>query len=199
MSNLTPTPAFESVSHSGNNPTMRAQAQARARGFAKGWAHGSQSAKAAEEANNRALRTELEQSIQDSQRNTANALTALRSAIESTNATAVPAAQDVLDSVLLAAIDFAEAIIGHELETTTEPGRATLRRALLASTDVDVVAIRMNPRDASTLTAADQHDDIKVIPDANILPGDSVIEYPFGHIEHFLSAAVDRARGELLA
>lgn len=177
----------------------RAMAKARAKGYAAGWSHGMKAAKAAIAAEAEAAREETVRQTATFRAQAEAALHALGDATTSLHGVHVPAARDLADTLLLLAVDIAEHIVGQEPQAVCGPGRHALRRALASATEVDVVAVRLNPADLATLPADQHPEGVNLVGDATIAPGDSVVEHPLGEIEVMLQRAVARVRQELTA
>lgn len=181
------------------NEENRAMAQARAKGYAAGWSHGMKAAKAAIAAEAEAARAETVHQAALFRAQADSALQALGVATDTLHGVQVPAARDLADTLLLLAVDIAEHIVGQEPQVVSGPGRQALRRALASATDLDVVAVRLNPDDLATLPADQRPEGVRLIGDARIAPGDSVVEHPLGEVEVMLQRAVQRVREELTA
>ncbi|WP_460435498.1 FliH/SctL family protein, partial [Angustibacter speluncae] len=78
------------------------------------------------------------------------------------------------------------------------PGRAALRRALLAGAAGGPATVRLHPADAATLTAEDVPVDVTVVADPALSQGDSVLQHGGGTVEVLLRAGLERARTVLL-
>lgn len=179
--------------------TERERAAARASGYAAGWASGAQAAHAASRRQLDADLAELDAERAALSARLGSAATALERAAAQVDAASVPGAEQVADAVLEAALQLAAAVLGHEALAAQAPGRAALRRALLAGgVGAGTATVRLHPADAATLTAEDVPVDVTVVADPALSQGDSVLRHGGGSVEVLLQAGLDRARTVLL-
>ncbi|GAA0907579.1 hypothetical protein GCM10009557_82410 [Virgisporangium ochraceum] len=126
-------------------------------------------------------------------------LGALAAAVDRFEQRATPAVEDLQVELVEAAFALAEAIIGRELATATEPGRDAIARALALAPPGRGAVARLSPTDAATLsgTATVDGREILVVADPALAPGDAVVEFDASTIESRVAAAVERARQAL--
>ncbi len=177
----------------------RERAAARASGYAAGWASGAQAAHAAARRQLDADLADLDAERTALSARLGSAASALERAAAQVDAASVPGVEAVADAVLDAALQLASAVLGHEATAAQAPGRAALRRALLAGgAGVTAATVRLNPADASTLLAEDVPVDVTVVADPALAQGDSVLRHGGGSVEVLLRAGLERARTVLL-
>jgi flagellar assembly protein FliH len=182
----------------GTGSVDRERAAARASGYAAGWASGAQAAHATARARLDEQVALLEQARAAELARLATAREALERAAAQVVAASVPAVEAVADAVLDAALQLAEAVLGHEVRTAAAPGRDALRRALLAAPAAGSPTVRLNPADLATLQAGDVPDGVTLVADPALAQGDSVLNHSHGSVEVLLGAALGRARTEVL-
>lgn len=126
----------------------------------------------------------------------------LRSAAVALNARTVPTVAAAEGTLVSAAVELTEAILGYELTDRSKAARAALDRAVSGSKGLDVVAIRMNPQDLAVLAEMEpgaEGADPRVVLTADPLlsPGDAVAELPHGFLDAKISTAVARVKEAL--
>lgn len=176
----------------------RERAAARASGYAAGWASGAQAAHAAARRQLDADLAELDAERASLSSRLGSAAAALERAAAQVDAATVPGAEQVADTVLEVALQLAAAVLGHEAIAAQAPGRAALRRALVAGGAGTTATVRLHPADAATLTAEDVPVDVTVVADPTLAQGDSVLRHGGGSVEVLLQAGLERARTVLL-
>ncbi|UBQ03973.1 hypothetical protein [Curtobacterium sp. TXMA1] len=186
-------------------------AAADVRGHAAGYAAGLRAAQAETAALHARLEAEHEARLAALHTETVRRVQVLDAATAAMLSQVAPVLHDAEESLVDAALDLAEAVVGHVvrsgrqdapavtghgLEAPPTPGaEATVRRAL-ASVDATVpVAVRLSPGDAARV--ADLALPVPVVADAALHDGDAVVDLPDGLLDARLGAALDRARTAL--
>jgi len=175
----------------------------RAAGYAAGWAAGARAAAEAAEAAERRRAAEAADAERRRDVALAQAVGTLRQAAE-----AVTARQAVDDAALAgavhaAALELAEAVLGHELRPGPDSARALLGRALALPADAGLHTVRVCPDDAAhvraVLDARDVTlpDGVRLIADPTLQPGDVVAEHAVVVLDARVGAALSRARAAL--
>ncbi|PWJ52593.1 flagellar assembly protein FliH [Quadrisphaera granulorum] len=192
----------------GSVPDSTVTASARAAGYAAGWAQGIAAA-AAREAEAVAVAAAAAAAEREQLRAVvAAAVQALEAAAQQLRERTAPAVEEAADSVASGAVDLAEVLIGHELESADARGRATaaLTRALAASPELDDVQVRLNPGDLAALRAIDPEQEIAslagrtnvtVTADPKLASGDAVADFPGGSVDARIDTALARMRSVL--
>lgn len=103
------------------------------------------------------------------------------------------------DDLVLAAFRLAEAVVGHELATAADPGRAALARALRLAPDADQAVARLHPDDAAALdlTGLRVPATLTIVADASLARGDCLLDTGAARVDARIDAALDRARAVL--
>lgn len=174
----------------------RLRAEAQATGYAAGWAEGRQAAELAAREAREAFAAEAAEITAAQEESARRVLGALAAAVDRFERRATPAVEDLQVELVEAAFALAEAIIGRELATATEPGRDAIARALALAPPGRGAVARLSPADAATLsgTATVDGREVVVVADPALAPGDAVVECDASTIESRLDAAVERAR-----
>lgn len=100
-------------------------------------------------------------------------------------------------SLVGAAFELAEALLGRELELATSPGRDALARALRLAEGTEAVLVRMHPDDVATLgTHADLAPgrDVTVVADPTVERNGCVVQVGDGCVDAQLGPALARVR-----
>ena len=173
----------------------RSRAAARAQGFAAGWAEG-QRAHAARAA---AARDEQERVVSERSAHLLlaqhSAVSALEAAVRRCTETTRELQAELGDKAVDLALELAEAILGRELETATDPGADALRRALATVPVETPVVVRLNPQDVAALDHSLLADrPVTVLPDQGTTRGDALVETEAGVIDAGIATAVARVR-----
>ncbi|ASD21927.1 flagellar assembly protein [Cryobacterium sp. LW097] len=182
----------------------RVERQWQARGHAAGYAEGLRAAAAAVDARVATLEAEHAELMQAAGRQRDRTLEVLNAVVRALETRTVPVLHDVEDTLLGAAIDLAEAIIGHALAD-----EATAVRSALARTRADGAAgslghtVRLNPHDLAALDgsaldgSALAGSGVTLVADASLSRGDAVSEFPDGYLDARIGSALQRARAAL--
>ncbi|HEX9227014.1 MAG TPA: FliH/SctL family protein [Arthrobacter sp.] len=176
----------------------RTQEKARLRGHAAGFAAGAAEGTRALAAD-RALAAQ--QSAADARAAAARTeyvLSVLQSAAEAMFSRAAPVSESMEDALAEAALQLAEAILGHELADGTASARAALARATGTATPSPVHTVRMHPDDLGVLDGPTRAAaGVAFVADASLRRGDAVADYADGFLDARLSASLDRMRSAL--
>lgn len=187
--------AFESLVPS--TASRRDHDAASARGYATGYAAGAHEAEREAAALREQLRAEHAEKLAALSEVAGQAKRALEAAATSARQQTVPVVEQAQDSIIAAALAVAEAVIGFELADRHDAARAALHRALAAPEGAHV-RVRMNPGDIETLNGLGAvPDDVELVADPSISPGDAVSEFEHGFLDARIATAVERARAEL--
>lgn len=195
----------------GSATTRDLAAAADVRGHAAGYAAGLRAAQAETDALRARLQAEHTARLASLHADTVRRVQVLDAATNALLSQIVPVLRDAEDSLVEAALDLAEAVVGYAvrasrpddesgattgLEARPTPGaEATVRRAL-ASVDATVaLAVRVSPADAARV--ADLDLPVPVVGDPALRDGDAVVDLPDGLLDARLAAALDRARAAL--
>lgn len=177
----------------------RLERQWQARGHAAGYTEGLRAASAAVDARVARLEAEHAELMRAAGQQRDRTLDVLSAAVRALETRTVPVLHDVEDTLLAAAIDLAEAIIGHALAD-----EATAVRSALGRTNADGAAgspghtVRLNPHDLAALDAATVAGaGVTLVADASLSRGDAVSEFPDGYLDARIGSALQRARAAL--
>jgi flagellar assembly protein FliH len=176
--------------------------QWRARGHAAGYTEGNRAAAVEAQAQSARLTLEHGTLMQAARLQHERALAALHAAARALDSRTVPVLQDAEDSVLSAAMELAEAIVGHTLADEARAARFALGRA--SSGNLPGVAgthtVRLHPQDLALLNPADlAGTGVTFVPDTALARGDAVSEFPHGFLDARIGSALERAKAALLA
>ncbi|MCI0156929.1 hypothetical protein KNO15_09510 [Leifsonia shinshuensis] len=178
---------------------------ARARGFASGYADGRREA-AAEQA---AWRAEAELAraaeTEAAAARVAVLAHALRSAAVELQEATVPVLADVEDSLVAAAFELAEAVVGHALADRLAAAQAAVARVFAGAPTGELTVLRLNPDDLELLGAAGTGDGtgaptlhgVTAVADPLLTPGDAIGGLPTGWLDARIRSALDRAKEAL--
>lgn len=167
------------------------------RGHAAGYAAGRKQAEKETAALHESLRVEAARAAEHARAELRSALDALARAAADLRARQAPVLQSVDASIAAAAIELAEAVVGHELATADGSARAALERASGAELPEGTV-VRVSPHDIGLIAAqAGDRPGIELVADDGLQPGDAVVELAHGSIDARVSASLARARAAL--
>lgn len=190
----------------GSATTRDLAAAADVRGHAAGYAAGLRAAQAETAALHARLAAEHAARLAALQAETVRRVQVLDAATNAMLSQVAPVLRDAEESLVDAALDLAEAVVGHVvrsgrhddltgdgLEARPTPGAAATVRRALASVDATVpVAVRLSPADAARVAALALP--VPVVADAALHDGDAVVDLPDGVLDARIGAALDRAR-----
>ncbi|UWZ53634.1 flagellar assembly protein [Dactylosporangium aurantiacum] len=180
-------------------PELVAQvrAEAEAAGYAAGWAQGMREARAGAEAEAARVAAEAAAAAEAQRQRVARALHAVDAAVADLERRVVPAAHDIEDQIVATAFAIAEAVLGRELRTATEPGREALTRALALAPAGSPVTVRLNPADRLTIGQTELVMDgrtVSLVDDPGLAPGDALALCDATTVDARLGPALDRVR-----
>lgn len=177
-----------------------ARAEAEAVGYAAGWAQGRREARAGAEAEAERVAAEAAAVAEMHRHRIDRALRAIAAAADSLEHRVVPTAHDIEDQLVATAFELAEAVLGRELRTATEPGREALARALALAPSSSPVTVRLNPADRLTIGETELVMDgrtVSLVDDPSLQPGDALAVCDATTIDARLGPALDRVREAL--
>ncbi|WP_256041579.1 FliH/SctL family protein [Cryobacterium sp. SO1] len=208
-----PTLADAGESRGPGEDRARIERQWQARGHAAGYTEGLRAAAAAVDARVAGLEAEHAELMRATDEQHDRTLAGLNAAVRALEERTVPVLHDVEDTLLDAAIDLAEAIIGHTLADETAAVRAALGRTIadgpagapaagrtISHTTGRTVThtVRLNPHDLAALdVAAVAEAGVTLVADASLSRGDAVSEFPDGYLDARIGSALQRARAAL--
>ena len=178
----------------------RLEQQWRARGHAAGYTEGLRSADEAVRARLAQLEAEHAELMRATALGRDHGLAVLHAAARALDQRTLPVLSDVEDTLLDAAIDLAEAIIGHALADEANAVRFALARADHAAAGARPVShtVRLHPLDLAVLDErAAVHGGVTFVADAGLARGDAVSEFPDGYLDARIGSALARARAAL--
>ncbi|MCV0011027.1 FliH/SctL family protein [Mobiluncus mulieris] len=197
--NNSPAANFQLASATNQNKSNDKSSQAfgYAKGFSAGWAAGQKRATREAEAERAVISEDArlaEEARTEAYVDAMDEIQAMADAIESRDALVV----DEMKSALMeAALTLAEALLGAELSDRETGAKSALKRALSMNDPKEIVKVNMNPQDVETLNSLGVECPVKLVPDAELDPGDAVAYMPEGLLDARLSSAVERAREAL--
>lgn len=125
-------------------------------------------------------------------------ISVLQSAGEAMHVRAAPVLTALEETLAAAALDLAEAILGHELADGEASARSALARATGAPTPSPVHTVRLNPEELALLDEPTRDaTGLRFVADPSLRRGDAVAEYADGFLDARLSTALDRMRQAL--
>jgi flagellar assembly protein FliH len=188
--------AFPAIRSDGRGPV---ETRGMARGHAAGYAAGIRAAADNTEALRDSLRAEHEAALVRMQSECDRAVAVLSAAARALNDRTLPVVVEAQDTLAAAAVDLAEAIIGHTLDDKKRAAHAALTRAIVQLDPVVRAVVRMNPDDLAVLDdniLSQTH--VTLIPDPTLACGDAVSELPDGFLDARIGTALARAKAALL-
>lgn len=192
-------PAFSPLSF----PALAGQAgsaseeRAEIRGHAAGYAAGRKQAEAEAAVLRERLSAEVDEAAEAARARVSTALEALARAASDFRARQAPALESVDASIAAAAIELAEAIVGHELSTADGSARAALGRASVEAVPAGSV-VRLNPQDVAVIVAeGGAQPGLELVADYSLERGDAVVDLAHGTLDARVSASLQRARAAL--
>jgi flagellar assembly protein FliH len=184
-------------------PELVAQvrAEAEAAGYAAGWAQGRREAQQAS----------LDQAERDAQNvedvmamqaiDVDRAIEGIAAAARELERRAIPTVLDIENTIAETALMVAEAVLGREVHTATDPGRDAIARALSLAPEQRPVTVRLNPVDRMTIGLSDGTTElvmdgrpITLVDDPSLKPGDAVAVCDATTIDARLGPALERVR-----
>lgn len=200
MSPDTFTPAFAGAVPS--QQTADSRAAGYAAGYASGYAAGAREAARAAELESERMRAEHAAAEAQRAADHRAALDTLAAAARAAAQRALPVLSEAEQTLMSAAVELAEAVLGRELADAETSARAALGRVLAAAPGAGLHTIRLHPTDLATLRALDAAGDpaltgVELVADPVLSPGDAIGEFPEGVLDARIGAALERARAEL--
>ncbi|MCT9622951.1 MULTISPECIES: hypothetical protein [unclassified Curtobacterium] len=184
-------------------------ASADVRGHAAGYAAGLRQAQAETDALRARLESEHAARTASMQADTARRIAVLDAATNAMLSHVAPVLDQAEQSVAVAAVDLAEAVVGYAIRAsrtadTADDGRearvvpgaqATVERALASIDRTVAVALRLSVADAARVAELDLP--VPVVADPSLRDGDAVVDLPDGMLDARIATALDRARTAL--
>ncbi|MFV0632965.1 FliH/SctL family protein [Demequina sp.] len=176
---------------------------AQSAGFAAGWAAGAREAAARALAEREAERAALAAREASRDRELARAVSTLGQEIERWRAREAPAVTQVQGLVAQAAIELAEAVLGHALAPGPDAARTLVGRALAVPPGVQAVVLRVSASDhphleqALAATPGLLPTGVTVEVDPDFSAGDYVTVHSAGSVDGRVGEALARARAAL--
>lgn len=182
----------------GAQAAVRIDEGARTRGHAAGYVAGLAAANLEAVRRAEATAARAAEAEQNARESVERAVEALRFAAYSFDARVMPVVESVHSSLLAAAIDIAEAILGVELSDTATSARAAVTRALADVDPLTVRRVRLNPSDAARLDDTQRAAlGVEIVADTFLAQGDAMTEFEEGILDARLGTAVARVRAAL--
>jgi flagellar assembly protein FliH len=176
---------------------VEARAAAESAGYAAGWAQGRREAKAAAEAQADRDAVAAEDVLNALTEQVERTMTAMATAATRLEQQALPAIHELEHTIIGAAFELAQAILGRELRTAAEPGRDALARALALAPVQRPVTVRLNPADRMSIGTTELVVDgraVTLVSDTSLRPGDAIAVCDATTIDARLGPAVERVR-----
>lgn len=176
----------------------RIHEKARIQGHSAGFAAGAAAGARAMDADRQAAAEQHEAQSRSAKARTEYVLSVLQSAGEAMFSRAAPVSDGMEDALAEAALQLAEAILGHELADGGASARAALARATGTPTPSPVHTVRMHPDDLAVLDGPTREAaGVTFVADPSLRRGDAMADYADGFLDARLSAALDRMRTAL--
>jgi flagellar assembly protein FliH len=167
------------------------------RGHSAGYAAGRKQAEAEIAALREQITADAARASEIARADVQSALEALGRAANDFRSREIPALRSVDASIASAAIELAEAIVGHELSTADGSARAALDRASAEAIPEGSV-VRLHPHDIAVITAERAtYPGIELVADYSLQPGDAMVELAHGMLDARVSASLERAKAAL--
>lgn len=167
------------------------------RGHAAGYAAGRKQAEAELAGLRERLESEAAEASEAARARIGSALEALARAASDFRSWQAPVLQSVDASIASAAIELAEAIVGHELSTAGGSARAALDRASVEAVPAGSI-VRLNPQDIAVIVAeGGAQPGLELVADYSLERGDAVVDLQHGSLDARVSASLQRARAAL--
>jgi flagellar assembly protein FliH len=196
-----PAPLFEvdapgGVPRAVLDPARRAAESA---GYAAGWAAGIAAARAVTDAESRVHRQRLAEQTAAARMRSEQAVGALEDAARALRQRSAPVLAELQELIASAAFAIAEAVVGASLADDECRGRAAVARALALVPDSDDVEVALHPVDLEALreAGAEVSPGVRLVPDADLQPGDAIARCAVTTIDARIAPALDRVRAVL--
>jgi flagellar assembly protein FliH len=181
-----------------------AKAEATAAGFAAGWAQGMREASTQMAEDIRLAR--LREQKHHTSRRTAlrSAIAAMDQAVAALEGSAVPAAEQLEQTLLTLGTTLAESLLQRELDRSGTLAQDALARVLRLAPAGEAIQVRLCPADYEVLLADDELPElanrkIELIADPTLSPGDALATSGVTDIDARLSAGMERIKAVLSA
>lgn len=173
---------------------------AKTHGYAAGYAAGMRAAAEAARRQREQRQASAQAAAQEAAAELRTATAALRAAAQAFHGEVAPVVISAQETLVESGLELAEEIVGTELVHGEHSARAALTRVLSQLEPADVSRIRMHPQTAAQLPEeAAAQAGVRVIPDAQLKPGDAVADLPEGFLDARIGTALQRCREALLA
>jgi flagellar assembly protein FliH len=200
-----PTRASFEVSATASVPAVlldAARSEAMAAGFGAGWAQGMREATAQMAEDVRRSREQQQERDADRRAALSGAVRAVDRAAAALEARAVPAAEEIEQTLLSLGIALAEALLQRELELSGTVARDALTRVLRLAPAGEPVLVRLSPADHAALLAEDEQPavatrQLTLEADPTLSPGDAVAICGVTEIDGRLDTAIARLKAVL--
>lgn len=170
---------------------------ARSRGYAAGYADGLRAAAQEQRAWRDAAEAQRAVEADAAARQLAVLASALRNAAVELREATVPVLAEAENTLISAAFELAQAVVGDAIADRTAAARAAVSRVLAGDGSGAVSVVRLNPDDLAAIGAGAGGDAVRLVADASLEPGDAVGELPDGWLDARINSALDRAREAL--
>ena len=178
----------------------RLRQRAHAEGYAAGLAEGATAAEAV------VAQAEVEAGVRLAEvqtrweRRMVSAAAALGDAVRRLEATTVPVAEEVRDSVLTAVVTLVEDLLGRELALAVSPGLDAVRRALTLCPEDAPTVVRLHPDDLAEVPAealADLPTAVTIVGDPRVERAGALAEAGARRIDAQIGPALERVQAVL--
>jgi flagellar assembly protein FliH len=180
--------------------TERSQAaseSARSRGFAAGYADGLRAAAVEQSAWADAAEVERVLESESAAVRVAQVAATLRAAAVDLTECTVPVLAEAERTLLAAAFELAEAVIGNAQSDSLAAARAAVARVLDSEVAGEVGIVRLNPQDLEAIAPLVGEGVVRFVADPALAPGDAIGELQDGWLDARIRTAIDRAREAL--
>lgn len=169
-------------------------AAARAQGYAAGWAQGRREAALEVRTDTERSRAEARGAQEQAASYVERLLSALDVTVQEVRATAAVDRELVEQRLSAVVLDLVEAVIGSELSDGRVAATTALTRALRAAPRDGAVTVHLNPSDLTTLEvlAVDVPTRVSLVADADVAPGDAIVEGDHCWVNASVSEAIAR-------
>jgi flagellar assembly protein FliH len=174
-----------------------ARRDAEVRGYAAGFAAGARNAEQTLAERRTQLESAAEQARAAERAATVERLTRLDRVADALEARLSAVCSAAEEELLAAAVELAEALLGHELADDARSAQAIARRVLAADGEATAVRVRVHPAEVAAVSRELTGRPIDVVPDPSLGRGDAIAELPEGFIDARVTTAVARVRRAL--
>lgn len=175
-------------------------AAAKTHGYAAGYAAGMRAATEAARAQRERLQAQAQVSAAESAAVLGRAVTALETAARAFEQRVAPVVETVETTLVAAGLELAETIVGTELLDGEHSAQAALSRVLTELDPAQVRRVRMHPGSVALLPeGVAERAGVKIVPDAQLNPGDALADLPEGFLDARIATAMRRCHEALAA